>query len=124
MRGTVKSKAEIDSLFKTGRRYKAHGLILIASATPEQRGRYGRVAYIAGKKLGNAPARNRAKRLLRHAAAQAGGPVPGVDMVFVAQSRLFGMDYSRIAVECKMLRDKVLDDLEHSGKALDEENER
>ena len=124
MRGTVKSKAEIDSLFKTGRRFKAHGLILIASATPEQRGRSGRVAYIAGKKLGNAPTRNRAKRLLRHAVAQAGGPVPGVDMVFVAQSRLLGMEYPRIEVECKMLREKVLCDLGHLGVVLGRETER
>ena len=124
MRGTVKSKAEIDSLFKTGRRYRAHGLILITKPTPEQRGHYGRVAYIAGKKLGNAPTRNRAKRLLRHAVAQAGGAIPGIDMVYVAQSRILDMEYARIEDECKMLREKVQDDFGRPQGTFGEEIER
>lgn len=110
MRGTVKSKAEIDSLFKTGRRYKARGLILITNPTPEQRGPRGRVAFIAGKKLGKAPVRNKAKRLLRHAVARAGGAVPGMDMVFVAQGRLLTMDFDRIEEECARLRNQVIDE--------------
>ena len=124
MRGTVKSKAEIDSLFKTGRRYRAHGLILITKPTPEQRGHHGRVAYIAGKKLGNAPARNRAKRLLRHAVAQAGGAISGIDMVYVAQRSILDMEYAMIGDECRKLRERVLADLGRPEGIFDGETER
>lgn len=45
----------------------------------------GRVAFIAGKKTGNAVSRNRAKRVLRAAAAQAGAPWAGFDVLIMAR---------------------------------------
>lgn len=81
---TIKSSREIDTIFRQARRV-AHPLVtaLIAS-TPEGRGREGRVAFVAGKRLGNAVIRNRSKRVLRAALARAGGPWPGYDVVLIA----------------------------------------
>lgn len=62
-------------------------IFLAADELPEQDGE-GRVAYIAGKKLGSAPKRSRAKRLLREAARLNGAPWQGVRVVLVARESL------------------------------------
>ena len=61
-----------------------------------QHDHYGRVAFIAGKKLGNAVWRNRAKRRMREACRQAGGPFPGYDVAFVARKRIDDADFSEV----------------------------
>jgi len=48
-------------------------------------GQIGRVAVIAGKRLGNAPNRNRAKRKLREAARLNGAPWKGQQAILVAR---------------------------------------
>lgn len=48
----------------------------------------GRVAYLAGKRLGVAPKRNRAKRVLREAARLEGAPWPGFRVVLIAREAL------------------------------------
>ena len=53
--------------------------------TEGQHDRNGRVAFIAGKKLGNAVWRNKAKRRMREACRSVGGPFPGYDVAFVAR---------------------------------------
>jgi ribonuclease P protein component len=83
---TIKSSREIDSVFREAKR-AAHPLIIVLAAqTPEGRGRSGRVAFIAGKKLGNAVIRNRSKRVLREAARRCGGPWAGYDALLVARA--------------------------------------
>lgn len=47
----------------------------------------GRVAFIAGKKLGNAVWRNRAKRRMRSLCQLNGGPFEGYDVVFIARRK-------------------------------------
>ncbi len=84
---TIKSSREIDSIFRDSRRV-AHPLVIALIAnTPEGRGHDGRVAFVAGKRMGNAVSRNRAKRVLRAAARQAGAPWPGYDVVLIATSQ-------------------------------------
>ncbi len=81
---TIKSSREIDSIFRDSRRV-AHPLVIaLIAKTPEGRGHDGRVAFIAGKKLGPAVSRNRAKRVLREAVRAAGGPWPGFDVALIA----------------------------------------
>lgn len=82
---TIKSSAEITRLFKEGKRVNTPELSLLVLRTEGQHDRDGRVAFIAGKKLGNAVWRNRAKRRMREACRAVGGPFPGYDVAFVAR---------------------------------------
>ena len=82
---TIKSSREIDTLFREAKK-AAHPLIIVLAAqTPEGRGRTGRVAFIAGKKLGGAVVRNRSKRVLRAAAQRCQGPWAGYDVLLIAR---------------------------------------
>ena len=84
---TIKSSREIDAIFRDSQRV-AHPLVTaLISSTPEGRGLEGRVAFIAGKRLGNAVVRNRSKRVLREAAKRAGVPWAGVDVVLIASAQ-------------------------------------
>jgi ribonuclease P protein component len=85
---TIKSTREIDTLFREGRRATSPLLTALTMPLDERRGPSGRVAFVAGKKLGGAVVRNRCKRVLRAAAARAGGPWPGADVVLIARSGL------------------------------------
>jgi ribonuclease P protein component len=83
--GTITSSREIDAMFQTGSR-AAHPLVIaLVARTPEQRGPEGRVAFIAGKRIGGAVTRNRAKRVLRATAQRLGAPWAGYDVALVAR---------------------------------------
>ena len=82
MKGTIKSKQEIERLFKQGRRSSCRYCSLIIAPSPLPG---GRCAFIAGKKLGVAPLRSRCKRVMRAAARELGAPWMGVDVVFIAK---------------------------------------
>ncbi|MBE0416336.1 MAG: ribonuclease P protein component [Coriobacteriia bacterium] len=75
----------MDEVLRAGARVSHPLVIALIRETPPGRGPEGRVAFVAGKKLGNAVKRNRSKRVLRAAVARAGGPWPGADVVFIAR---------------------------------------
>ena len=81
MRNTIKSSTEISSIFTHGKRYNTSGMTLIV--LDAQHGPSGRVAFIAGKKNGNAVWRNAAKRRMRALCADFGGSISGLDIVFL-----------------------------------------
>lgn len=82
---TIKSSREISAIFNQSRRV-AHPLVVaLIAPTPEGRGQEGRVVFVAGKRIGNAVTRNRAKRVLRAALGRSGGPWPGYDVALVAR---------------------------------------
>src|SRR5664279_3722517 len=83
--GTIKSSREIDRIFRGAKRAAHPLLIVLAAQTPEGRGRSGRVAFIAGKKLGGAVLRNRCRRVLREAVRRSAGPWPTWDVVLIAR---------------------------------------
>lgn len=84
---TIKSTREIDTVFRSASRF-AHPLVIaLIMSTPEGRGHDGRVAFVAGKKLGNAVQRNRSKRVLRASVRRVGGPWADRDVVLIARPR-------------------------------------
>ena len=82
---TIKSSAEITHLFKEGKRVGTKDITLIVMRNEEEHDQYGRAAFIAGKKLGNAVWRNRAKRRMRALCKELQGPFAGYDVLFVAR---------------------------------------
>lgn len=105
---TIKSSSEISNLFAVGRRLKTPYLTFIVIDKAKQNGAVrveqhdlkGRVAFIAGKKLGNAVWRNKAKRRMRAICHDLGGPWYGCDVVFLAKSSLTTASYSKVLKAC------------------------
>ena len=105
---TIKSSADITRLFKEGRRINTPELSLIVLRNEGQHDQQGRVAFIAGKKLGRAVWRNRAKRRMREACRDVGGPFPGYDAAFVARKKITESSYADIV-------EHIISNLEKSG---------
>ncbi|MHB9038528.1 MAG: ribonuclease P protein component [Armatimonadota bacterium] len=84
---TIKSSGEIDSLFAHGTRASNARVAVLASPTIPERGPNGRVVVIAGKRIGPAVLRNRARRVLRESVRRLGGPWEGYDVALIARTR-------------------------------------
>lgn len=82
---TVRSSSDIDRAFQSGQQSGNRFFRLIAADTPSGRDPEGRVAFIAGKKLGSAPLRSRSKRVLRETFRRVGRLVPGSDLILIAR---------------------------------------
>lgn len=105
MRGTIKSKEDIERLFQAGRRFSSSSLTVIALENPASKS--GRCAFIAGKKLGNAPFRNRCKRVLRQTAHNLDAPFKGFDVVFMARRPAATKDHRKVEEEARTLLSKL-----------------
>lgn len=81
---TIKSSDQISEVFNLGVRFSGGVIRIIVKQTDDQRDPRGRVAFIAGKKLGNAVVRNRSKRVLRETARAVGLPASGYDILLMA----------------------------------------
>jgi ribonuclease P protein component len=81
---TIKSSSEIDDIFRTARRLRTERGHLLVRPTEDYSSNRGRIAFVAGRRVGNAVTRNRAKRVLRESSRRLGGPWPGWDVVVVA----------------------------------------
>lgn len=93
----IKSSSLISDVFTTGKRFNGKNLsVIIKDYDTAQRDQLGRVAFIAGKKLGNAVLRNRSKRVMREAARQAGLPLNGRDIVIIANRRTATADHDDV----------------------------
>ena len=77
--------------------------VLESSRKETAEGVGGRVAFVAGKKLGTAPERNRAKRRLREAARSAGAPWRGYDVVFVARQSILETEFNELVLAVERL---------------------
>ena len=100
---TIKSSTEISALFVQGKRLNAPDLTILVHPSIDQHGPRGRVAFIAGKKNGNAVWRNKAKRRLREIARDAGGPWQGFDVVFIAKRTTADEMYSKVLQQANNL---------------------
>jgi len=113
VRGTIKHNGEIADMFDTAWRVHTDCIMALIKKTEERRGLDSRVAFIAGKKLGSAPVRNKAKRRMREAAALSNAPWTGYDMVFVAKNTINSVGF-----------DKVLNDIEQIRSELSKKTDR
>ncbi|MEE0846079.1 MAG: ribonuclease P protein component [Eggerthellaceae bacterium] len=100
MLDTIKSSADISTLFAQGKRSHTPYLTLIVLRNEKQHDRNGRVAFIAGKKQGNAVWRNAAKRRMREICRANGGPWGGYDVIFLAKSNIMKASYSKVLTAC------------------------
>lgn len=80
---TIKSKRDFEKVFKTGKRF-SHPLLRIRVLHHGEGDSGNQVAFVAPKRLGNAPTRNRGKRVLREAARACGLPAPGYSVILFA----------------------------------------
>ena len=93
---TIKSSADITRVFSQGKRFGRGSNMLLVLEREEQHGSIGRVAFVAGKKLGNAVWRNRAKRRMRAACQQLQMEWPGYDVVFIANRHTADLDFAKL----------------------------
>jgi len=107
VRGTIKHNSEIAEMFDRAWRVHTDHILALFKRTENKRGLNGRVAYIAGKKLGSAPVRNRIKRRMREASSLLGAPWPGYDVVFIAKSAMVHADFDTISHDIKLIRNAV-----------------
>ena len=106
---TIASSAEISALFDKGRWYKSPFITFIVAPlskkTEDDPAREhdlkGRVAFIAGKKLGGAVWRNAAKRRMRAVCRDVGGPWAGYEVIFLAKSGLLDTSYHEVLERSK-----------------------
>lgn len=107
---TIKSKAEFERVFSSGKR-ASHRLVRVTALKGDE-GDLGRVAFVAPKRLGNAVYRNRCKRVLREAARSCGFPVPGYDVILFATRKTHESSPSQVgdALSALLARSGVRDE--------------
>lgn len=120
---TIKSSRRISQVFAEGKRKSNRFCTVIAANHPDmmdgesafEHGRQGRVAFIAGKRNGNACWRNAAKRRLREVARQLGGPWSGYDVLLVAKRSICEAPYAEVLAALKETIDKSYLGKGHAG---------
>ena len=85
---TLKKRSDFLRVRAAGKRWAAPGLVLQAAPAPEAAAGRVRVGYTASRRIGNAVARNRAKRRLRAAVAHVmpASAQSGCDYVVIARA--------------------------------------
>lgn len=107
MKSTIKAGTEISSLFAHGKRFSTPFFTIIVLKQQSQHDLDGRVAFIAGKKSGNAVWRNGAKRRMREIARSYGAPWEGYDVVFLARNPILKASYSKVSNACEKALSKA-----------------
>jgi len=86
-----------------GRRAAREGLVLQGAPTPAPEQGGPRIGFTVSRKVGNAVARNRAKRRLRAVADQVlrGQAVPGHDYVLIGRKTTLDRDFAALCNDCR-----------------------
>jgi ribonuclease P protein component len=101
-RQRLRRGAEFDEAFRRGARLEGRLFLLVAA--PNGRG-FDRLGVAAGRRVGGAVERNRARRLLRESFRRMGRKAgPGLDLVVVARAPLARRGQAEVDRE---LRDRV-----------------
>lgn len=100
---TIKSKYDFNQVFSSGRQMRTKHVRMIYSSSSTSS---SRVAFIAAKRLGSAPYRNRCKRLLRAAVRSTCIP-EGLDILLFATSATYNAHPITISSELNELISKI-----------------
>ena len=105
----IKSSTDISDLFSRGRRIHTPNITLIVSS--KEYGRLGstsgRVAFVAGKKNGNAVWRNGAKRRMREICRQLQLDEKGVDIVFLAKPGILKVPFTKVFEDVQAVSSRI-----------------
>ncbi|MCX8006576.1 MAG: ribonuclease P protein component [Coriobacteriia bacterium] len=96
MKGALTNRRDIERLFDEGRAGRSHFLTVIVREVGVEADPDGRVMVVAGRGIGGAVLRNRAKRVLREAVRRAGGPWPGRHVAVVAKRPLLLASHEQV----------------------------
>jgi ribonuclease P protein component len=105
---TLKTNGQFERVRRAGRSWAVGPVVLNAASNGEAAVRCG---FVAGKKVGGAVERNRARRLMREAVRlRLAGIKPGWDLVWIARSSIEGADLATVAsaVDAALKRGKLL----------------
>lgn len=97
-------------MFSHGKRLGASAITLLVLPASAEHDPSGRVAFVAGKKNGNAVWRNSAKRRMREIARELGAPWAGFDVVFIAKRSTTSEMYSKVLHQTKKMVDSFLNE--------------
>jgi len=86
---SLRRRSDFDRVFRTGRRAKVGGVVVIAAPGMTSSFRHG---LVVGRKVGGAVERNRVKRRLR-SALRAASPPAGVDAVVIGSKSVTDVDF-------------------------------
>jgi len=104
----LKAESDVQRVWQEGRAF-AHPLVILRVRPNKLQ--QSRAAFVAGKKLGNAVLRNRAKRRLREALRPHFSQIPvGYDLVLIARGNIADAAFTDItqAVQDVLKRAKLL----------------
>ena len=104
---TIKSSSDISRVFDKGRRINTPGITILVKRNEEQHDQTGRVAFIAGKKNGNAVWRNKAKSRMRALYRDLDMDFPGYDMVLMARKQINEMRYVDLKEDLSQAKHKM-----------------
>jgi ribonuclease P protein component len=108
VKGTIRSTDEISALFEAARKIQTNSFVALIQTQDGKRGTKGRVAYIAGRKLGNAPNRNKIKRRLREAAHHCQAPWEGFDVVLVAKKKAISVSFISMVEDMRRVQEELM----------------
>lgn len=107
LKGTIKPTDEISLFFKDAQRTFTDTIMALQKRKNLKRGTSSRVAYIAGKKLGSAPERNKLKRWMREAKREVDITLSSYDVIYVARKGIGSSCYKDYLKDMETINKRI-----------------